>query len=163
MLYLMAPLTHTAAKVRATLKGRFQVERDVIDNVLRISLDGNSAQPVLRLVAGARSNPELRDCRAEALDDLGSGYASLNLLAQLRPDYVKFDRELIRAIDRDPYKQKVVRKLIEMALELGIGTVAEGIERREEWLWLRDAGIEYAQRYWFARPASPPPVPVANP
>ncbi len=96
-----------------------------------------------------------------ALDDLGSGYASLNLLAQLRPDFVKFDRELIRAIDRDPYKQKVVRKLIELALELEIGTVAEGIERREEWQWLRDAGIQYAQGYWFARPASPPPEPAA--
>ena len=95
-----------------------------------------------------------------ALDDLGSGYASLNLLAQLRPDFVKFDRELIRAIDRDDYKQKVVRKLIELALELGIGTVAEGIERIEEWRWLRDAGIDYAQGYLFARPGSPPPSPT---
>lgn len=98
-----------------------------------------------------------------ALDDLGSGYASLNLLAQLRPDFVKFDRELIRAIDHDLYKQKVVRKLIELALELEIGTVAEGIERVEEWQWLREAGIDYAQGYLFARPTSPPPLPTAVP
>ncbi len=67
MLYLMAPLAHTVSKVRAALKGRFPVETDVIDNVLRVSLPHNSPQPVLRLIAGTLSNPELRDCRAVLL------------------------------------------------------------------------------------------------
>lgn len=95
-----------------------------------------------------------------ALDDLGSGFASLNLLTQLRPDFVKFDRELVRNIDADPYKQKVVAKLIEMAQELDIATIAEGIERRDEWIWLRETGIQYVQGYLFARPAVPPPEPT---
>lgn len=98
-----------------------------------------------------------------ALDDLGSGFASLNLLTQLRPDFVKFDRELIRNIDHDPYKQKVVRKLVELALELEIDTVAEGIERREEWIWLRETGIQYLQGFLFARPAAPPAIPTVTP
>lgn len=95
-----------------------------------------------------------------ALDDLGSGFASLNLLTQLRPDFVKFDRELIRNIDADHYKQKVVRKLVELAQDLGVATVAEGIERHDEWIWLRETGIQYLQGYLFARPAAPPPAPA---
>ena len=94
-----------------------------------------------------------------ALDDLGSGYGSLNLLSQLRPDFVKFDRELIRGVDGDPYKQKVFVKLIEMARDLSVHTLAEGVETEGEYRWLADQGVEYLQGYFFARPASPPPVP----
>ena len=95
-----------------------------------------------------------------ALDDLGAGYGSLNLLTSLRPDFVKFDRELIRGVDLDPYKQKVFSKLVEMAQELGIHTLAEGIETEGEYCWLAEQGVEYLQGYFFARPATPPPAPA---
>lgn len=94
-----------------------------------------------------------------ALDDLGSGYGSLNLLSQLKPDFVKLDMRLIRDVDRDPYKAEITRKLLEMARDLGIATVVERIETRGEWEWARDHGADYAQGYLFARPASPPPHP----
>jgi diguanylate cyclase (GGDEF)-like protein len=97
-----------------------------------------------------------------ALDDLGAGYGSLNLLSQLKPDFVKFDRELIRGVDGDPYKQKVFVKLIEMAHDLGIHTLAEGVETEGEYRWLTNQGVEYLQGYFFARPASPPPAPRAE-
>ncbi len=93
-----------------------------------------------------------------ALDDLGAGYGSLTLLANLKPDFVKFDRELIRGVDSDSYKQKVFVKLVEMAHDLGIHTLAEGVETEEEYRWLTERGVEYLQGYFFARPASPPPV-----
>jgi diguanylate cyclase (GGDEF)-like protein len=92
-----------------------------------------------------------------ALDDLGAGYGSLNLLSSLKPDFVKFDRELIQGVDGDPYKQKVFTKLVEMARDLGIHTIAEGIETEGEYRWLAEQGVEYLQGYFFARPASPPP------
>jgi EAL domain-containing protein (putative c-di-GMP-specific phosphodiesterase class I) len=99
-----------------------------------------------------------------ALDDLGAGYGSLNLLTSLKPDFVKFDRELICGVDLDPYKQKVFVKLVEMAHELGIHTLAEGVETEGEYRWLAAQGVEYLQGYFFARPASPPPTsaPVLN-
>ena len=50
-------------------------------------------------------------------------YSSLNLLTQIKPDFVKFDRELVRFIDEEPYKQKVLGKLIEMARDLGVQTL----------------------------------------
>ncbi|HEX8465124.1 MAG TPA: EAL domain-containing protein [Abditibacterium sp.] len=93
-----------------------------------------------------------------ALDDVGSGYSSLNVLVALRPDYVKIDMDLIRDVDKDAAKAIVAGKLLETVCELGLATVAEGIERHEELAWVRDHGSTFAQGYLFARPATPPPV-----
>lgn len=92
-----------------------------------------------------------------ALDDLGAGYGSLNLLSRLKPDFVKFDREMVRNVHQDSYKEAVLGKLVEMAQTTGTRTIAEGVETEEEWAWVRDRGVEYVQGYLFARPASPPP------
>ncbi|MBN2885146.1 MAG: EAL domain-containing protein [Chromatiaceae bacterium] len=94
-----------------------------------------------------------------ALDDVGSGYASLNLLALLRPDIIKVDMELVRGIHADPGRQSVLRALAGIARELGIQLLAEGIETREELDYLRAAGADLLQGYLFARPAAEPPIP----
>ncbi|WP_435005696.1 EAL domain-containing protein [Tundrisphaera lichenicola] len=94
-----------------------------------------------------------------ALDDLGAGYGSLNLLSQLRPDVAKLDIQLIRDVHLDPYQANITAHLLEMAHKLGIETVAEGIESAEEFEWFRDHGATYIQGYYIARPASPPPRP----
>jgi EAL domain-containing protein (putative c-di-GMP-specific phosphodiesterase class I) len=94
-----------------------------------------------------------------ALDDLGSGYGSLNLLHALRPDFVKLDMELIRGVDGDPYKAGITSKLIDMASSLGVTTVAEGVETESEWRWARDHGVDLVQGYLLATPACPPPAP----
>lgn len=93
-----------------------------------------------------------------ALDDLGAGYASLQLLGQIRPDYVKLDRELVEGVDTDPFKALIAQKLLETARALGVVTVAEGVESRAQWQWLRAHGGDFAQGFYFARPASPPPL-----
>ena len=95
-----------------------------------------------------------------ALDDLGAGYSSLNLLSQLKPDFIKFDRELVTAIDENPYKQKVFGKLLEMAQDLRVQTICEGVETEEEYAWLLQGGVDYLQGYLFAKPSSPPPLPI---
>ncbi len=94
-----------------------------------------------------------------ALDDLGCGYNSLALLPQLRPEYIKLNIDLIRGIDRDPYRGNLVAKLLDMVKSLGIKTIAEGIETKSEWRWALQHGADYAQGYLFARPATPPPLP----
>jgi EAL domain-containing protein (putative c-di-GMP-specific phosphodiesterase class I) len=95
-----------------------------------------------------------------ALDDLGSDYGSLNLLASLRPDFVKLDIGLAQGLGRDPYRAAISRKLIELADELGVAVIVEGIETEEQWRWLAAHGADYAQGYFFAKPASPPPIPA---
>lgn len=92
-----------------------------------------------------------------ALDDFGAGYSSMDVLLNLRPDYVKLDRSLVSGVDTDPAKALAARKLLETAQGMGLKTIAEGIERPEEWEWVRQAGADFVQGYFFARPATPPP------
>lgn len=91
-----------------------------------------------------------------ALDDLGSGYSSLNLLHQLRPDFIKLDMELIRNVHQNLYKASITEKLLEITQKLNIQTVAEGIECIEELNWLRERGATFAQGYLIARPSAVP-------
>ncbi len=93
-----------------------------------------------------------------ALDDLGAGYASLTLLSDLRPDYVKLDMSLIRGVDADRYKALIADKLIETAHAVELPVIAEGVENVREFEWARDHGVELIQGYYIARPASPPPL-----
>ena len=90
-----------------------------------------------------------------ALDDVGAGYSSLNRLHQLRPDFIKLDMDLMRNVDRDPYKALIARKTIEIATELGISTIAEGIETEGELEWARRHGAAYLQGYATGRPSEP--------
>lgn len=93
-----------------------------------------------------------------ALDDLGSGYSSLNLLHQLRPDFIKLDMELIRDVHQDLYKASITEKLLEITQKLNIQTVAEGIECIEELNWLRERGATFAQGYLIAKPSAAPVI-----
>ncbi|HHP7229481.1 MAG TPA: EAL domain-containing protein, partial [Xenococcaceae cyanobacterium] len=94
-----------------------------------------------------------------ALDDLGSGYSSLNLLHQLRPDFLKLDMELTRNVHQDTYKALITEKILEIAHQLEIKTVAEGIECLEELHWLQQRGATFAQGYLIAKPSE---IPVIN-
>jgi EAL domain-containing protein (putative c-di-GMP-specific phosphodiesterase class I) len=91
-----------------------------------------------------------------ALDDLGAGYSSLTLLTRLKPEFVKLDVELVRDVDRDPYKANIAHKLLELARSLGIQTIAEGVETRGEWEWLGEHECDFVQGFYFGRPAAPP-------
>ncbi|PSL15117.1 EAL domain-containing protein (putative c-di-GMP-specific phosphodiesterase class I) [Marinobacterium halophilum] len=87
-----------------------------------------------------------------AIDDFGSGYAGLNLLADFQTNIIKLDMELIRNIDQHKARQSIVTNCLRIFRDLDITPLAEGIETREEYLWLKDAGIELMQGYLFAKP-----------
>lgn len=87
-----------------------------------------------------------------AIDDFGSGYAGLNLVAGFKTDIIKLDMELIRGIDQDSTRQIIVRNTLAMFNELGITTLAEGIETKAEMEYLHALGIDLMQGYYFARP-----------
>jgi EAL domain-containing protein (putative c-di-GMP-specific phosphodiesterase class I) len=93
-----------------------------------------------------------------AVDDLGAGYASLSALAILRPDLVKLDMSLVRDVRRDPTRQVVVRALNALCTQLGVITVAEGVETSDELAGVLNAGGDLLQGYLFARPDSSLPV-----
>lgn len=88
-----------------------------------------------------------------ALDDTGAGYAGLQALLALAPDFVKLDRSLVSELDRDPTKRALV-EIIGMAAErIGAVPLAEGVERPAELDALLDLGIPLAQGYLFEAPA----------
>jgi EAL domain-containing protein (putative c-di-GMP-specific phosphodiesterase class I) len=88
-----------------------------------------------------------------AIDDFGSGYAGLGLLADFQTNIIKFDMELIRNIDVDSSRQKIIKHCVNLFHDLNITPLAEGIETASEWSWLKACGIELMQGYYFAKPA----------
>ena len=86
-----------------------------------------------------------------ALDDVGTGANSLQMVCDLRPNYVKLDKSLIDQVEQPMYAA-TIRKVAELADQFGIRVIAEGVESRRtlENLWL--LGIECMQGYFFGRP-----------
>jgi EAL domain-containing protein (putative c-di-GMP-specific phosphodiesterase class I) len=97
-----------------------------------------------------------RDGFRVALDDLGAGWSTLTLVHRLRPDFIKLDRELIRQVHRDPVKDLIASKLLEIGRGLGIRTIVEGVEHRAELQWARARGADFVQGFLIARPAPGP-------
>jgi EAL domain-containing protein (putative c-di-GMP-specific phosphodiesterase class I) len=99
-------------------------------------------------------------CRDEgfriALDDVGSGYSTLNLIHRLRPDFIKLDSELVHGVERDPYRAAIARRVVELASDLGMGAIAEGVETEGELDWVRSHGATFAQGWLIAKPTNPP-------
>lgn len=88
-----------------------------------------------------------------AIDDFGSGYSGLNLLAEFQPDIIKLDMELTRNIDADRARRSIVKAILTVCDDLAITPIAEGIETVDEAKTLRDLGVTLMQGYLFARPA----------
>ena len=87
-----------------------------------------------------------------ALDDLGAGYAGLTSFAALDPEVVKLDMQLVRGVDADPIKQKLVASMTGLCKELGILVVAEGVETQNERDALAKLGCDLLQGFLIGRP-----------
>lgn len=87
-----------------------------------------------------------------AVDDAGAGYASLNTIARLKPDFLKFDMALVRGIDRDRVRQELLATVQELGHRVNARVIAEGIETEPELETLSRAGVEFGQGYFLARP-----------
>jgi EAL domain-containing protein (putative c-di-GMP-specific phosphodiesterase class I) len=88
-----------------------------------------------------------------AIDDFGSGYSGLNMLATFQPNVLKIDMALTRALDQDAVRQAIVAGIVLVAGKLNITIVAEGVETVGESTALQALGIDLQQGYLFARPA----------
>ncbi|MCT2536197.1 EAL domain-containing protein [Aquibacillus koreensis] len=91
-----------------------------------------------------------------ALDDVGSGFATLEMLQLLQPDYVKIDRQYISYCDQDSEKQQFLQNVMHIANSMGIKVLAEGIEREEELAYCRSIRVDLAQGYFIGKPAPKP-------
>jgi EAL domain-containing protein (putative c-di-GMP-specific phosphodiesterase class I) len=87
-----------------------------------------------------------------ALDDLGAGYAGLTSFAKIQPEVVKLDMSLVRGVEKEPTKQKLIRGMAAICGELGMLVITEGVETSEELDMLVGLGCDVFQGYLFARP-----------
>lgn len=91
-----------------------------------------------------------------ALDDVGEGYSTAEVLADLKPKYMKLDMKFVQGVAKDAEKQKVALNFLNKALEIDSVPLAEGIEEEEDFTWLKSKGYELFQGYYFGKPAATP-------
>jgi len=88
-----------------------------------------------------------------AIDDFGTGYSSLARLKHLPVQVLKIDRSFVRDVHTDRDAQSMVAAMIGLAQNLGMTSLAEGIETEAEWAFLAGRGCELGQGFHFSRPA----------
>ncbi len=88
-----------------------------------------------------------------AIDDMGTGYSSLHILADIQPDYIKLDQMLVRDLSSEPIKRNLVSAITGFAHTSQAMVIAEGVERQEEVTVLQELGVFLLQGYFFGMPA----------
>jgi diguanylate cyclase (GGDEF)-like protein len=104
----------------------------------------------------------LRDLGVQiGLDDFGTGYASLTHLRRLPLTFVKVDQSFVQGLGSDREDERIVSAVVDLAANLGLRSIAEGVETKDQLDRLREFGCDQAQGYLFAQPLPPNDVPTA--
>src|SRR5207244_9249313 len=91
-----------------------------------------------------------------AIDDFGTGHASLSYLKQMPVEEIKLDRSFVKDMTSDKNDYTIVRSTIELAHDLGLRVIAEGVEDQATWDLLVGLGCDLAQGYHLSRPLTEP-------
>jgi EAL domain-containing protein (putative c-di-GMP-specific phosphodiesterase class I) len=140
--------------------------------VRRVDAQGLSHADVVleiaeRVTLDQRERPRdvLRELKRQgfrvAIDDMGAGYASLQAIVELEPDYLKFDIALVRNIDKSLIKRSLLETLVELSQKIGAAVIAEGIEAESELQTLRELGVRLGQGRFLAPPVAVQQEPAA--
>jgi diguanylate cyclase (GGDEF)-like protein len=121
---------------------------------------------VLEITEGAhlddaeRAHARILELRAVgfrvAVDDLGSGWASLNRLARLAPDFVKLDMDLVRDLRPGSRAARLIARVVDFCRDEGVRPIAEGVETEDELRTVADLGVTLAQGFLLGYPGPPP-------
>lgn len=93
-----------------------------------------------------------------AVDDAGAGHASMRVIAELRPEFIKVDRSLIHAVESDGARRALVLALLSFSGHIGARVIAEGIEVVPEQEVLKSIGVQFGQGWLLSRPVLTQPV-----
>ncbi len=153
--------------VAVNMSGR-QLDRDVIIDDVRAALESSGLDPASLTVevtetalmrnvdTTTRRLRELKDLGVKiAIDDFGTGYSSLAYLQRFPVDCLKIDRAFTDAINRSPEANALIRTLVQLGQDLGLKTLAEGVETTDQLDHLRNEHVDEAQGFLLARPLDP--------
>lgn len=88
-----------------------------------------------------------------AIDDAGAGFSGMNRIIETRPQFIKLDMVMIRGVDKDSFKQAIVKSFVQLSQNTNIKLVAEGIETKEELKMLIRLGVYAGQGYYLQKPS----------
>lgn len=91
-----------------------------------------------------------------ALDDVGEGFSTIDVLEEIQPNYMKLDRKFVDGVARDPQLQAMAKLFLAKSLEVGSVPLAEGIETKEDFHYLKALGFQLFQGYLFSKPLPEP-------
>ena len=126
-------LTHEALKLEVTESAYTDNEEELLKVIKRLRSKGFEIE----------------------MDDFGSGYSSLNMLSSMPVDILKMDRGFIRNIEHSPQDFRLVQLILDIARNLEMLVIAEGVETENQMLMLKNAGCDVVQGYYFSRPVPP--------
>ena len=86
------------------------------------------------------------------MDDFGSGYSSLNVLKDYNFDVLKMDMSFIRKLDQNKKNANIIQMIINICKDIGVTSVAEGVETERHYNFLKEAGCDVIQGYYFSKP-----------
>jgi EAL domain-containing protein (putative c-di-GMP-specific phosphodiesterase class I)/AmiR/NasT family two-component response regulator len=146
----ISPAMAIAPELRAVLDG-LPAERLVLEMTEHARVDDYTA---LKAALGTFRERGVR----LAIDDAGAGFASLRHIVLLHPDFIKLDVTLTRDVHVDETRQALVAALVAFGSQIGAEVVAEGVEFAEQLDTLRQAGVQFGQGFYLARPQALPYV-----
>lgn len=125
----------------------------LFSGVKRIMLEVSESEAISNQDLMLRAREHLSCVNIQiAADDFGRGYSSLERIIRVRPNVIKFDRSMVCDIDKDKVKEAYVRGLVQAAKILNTTILAEGVERWEEAVVLRQMGVDLIQGFLFHKP-----------
>ncbi|MDQ6856862.1 MAG: EAL domain-containing protein, partial [Candidatus Dormibacteraeota bacterium] len=124
-----------------------------------VVLEFSEREPVTDLARLQRIAAEVRSSGFRiAVDDAGAGHASMRVIAELRPEFIKVDRSLIHAVDSDRARRALVVALLSFSGHIGARLIAEGIETKAEEEMLSTLGVMFGQGWLPGKPVLTAPI-----
>lgn len=133
-------------KVLNELCARYNIPKEYLEIELTETIDEDNVIEAIN---------KLKECGFTLLmDDFGSGYSSLNTLKDTQFDVIKIDRDFLKDFIDSERGRSIVEHTIKMTKDIGLDLIAEGVETKEQALFLMDCGCDKAQGFYYAKPMS---------
>jgi diguanylate cyclase (GGDEF)-like protein len=129
------------------LADKYNIPKEVIEMEITESIFSDEDRAAIKLMYDLKKRNFTL-----SMDDFGSGYSSLNLLRELPIDTLKIDKGFLDTTDDSARSRVIVEEIISMATKINIKTICEGVETEQQRDFLKQAGCEMAQGFFYARP-----------